>query len=93
MSTESRLNSTKTNIILQVFKQLWPLVKDRAEHFEVRVAIVDVLMSSSLSENEFTIIVEEFNEEIDDQVEQHLQNYLSTTLWSLRNTTMYSDHL
>ncbi|GLV33964.1 crossveinless d [Carabus blaptoides fortunei] len=77
----------------QIFNELWPIVKNHDEHFEVRVAVLDLLMSLALTSEEFNMIIEEFNKESEDKVEQHLQNYLSTTLESLQNTTMYHDNL
>lgn len=78
-----------------MFGKMWPIVQNQKEHFEVRVAVLDLLMSSDLSSEEFSIIIEHFKNKVvsKDPFEKHLQNYLLTTLKSLQNTTMYSDYL
>ncbi|GLV31870.1 crossveinless d [Carabus blaptoides fortunei] len=77
----------------KMFKKLWSIVINRAEHYEVRVAVLDLLMSSDLTQAEFDTIIKEFKTETDDLYERPLQNYLATTLKSLQNTTMFPDYL
>lgn len=79
--------------MLQMFDNLWPIVQNQAEHFDVRVAVLDLLMSSNLTQTEFDTIIEEFKKETDDRHIRSLQNYLSTTLKSIENTTMFPEYL
>ncbi|GLV31872.1 crossveinless d [Carabus blaptoides fortunei] len=88
---KSYLSSSSENM----FSMLWPIAKNQKEHFEVRAAVLDLLMSSDLTQEEFNVIIEHFKNNVDikDPFEKHLKNYLATTLQSLQNTTMYNDYL
>ncbi|GLV31871.1 crossveinless d [Carabus blaptoides fortunei] len=77
----------------QLFKRLWTIVSNADEHFDVRVAVLDLLMNSELTKTQFDTIIKYFEKSSNDPVQKHLQNYLSTTLESLQNTTKFNDYL
>lgn len=72
---------------------MWPIVKNISEPFEVRVACLDLLLYSQITEEQFKNIVNWYKDELVEPSEQHLANYMYTSLIALQNTTGYYEYL
>ncbi|GLV44062.1 crossveinless d [Carabus blaptoides fortunei] len=73
-----------------MFITFWPVVENISEHLEVRVAALDVLLSTQLSEQQFYTIINTYNGHLIDMHEQHIQHYIYTALQSMQNTAFYN---
>lgn len=73
-----------------MFNKIWPIVENTTEHLEVRIAALDLLLSTQLSEEQFYTIIKTYSGQLLDIREQHVQHYIYTTLQSLQKTTVYN---
>lgn len=78
---------------MQTFDKFWPIVQNETESFDVRVAALDLLLSSNLNKKQFYEIVDVFKKTQKGIHNIHLFHYFHTMMITLQNTTRYTDPL